>query len=59
MPTGMVNLVGGAGADRLFFQGRISRARTLKPGVYTVALTAINAAGQRSKAHELTFTVVR
>jgi FG-GAP repeat protein len=59
VPAGMVGLVGGAGADKLFFQGRISRARTLKPSVYTLAITAINAAGQRSKPHELRFTVVR
>jgi hypothetical protein len=55
----MIGLVGRAGADKLSFQGRISRTRTLKPGVYTVALTATNAAGQRSKPHELTFTVAR
>ena len=55
----MIGLAGRAGANKLFFQGRISRARTLKPGVYTLAVMAINAAGQRSNPHELTFTVVR
>jgi FG-GAP repeat len=59
VPAGMIGLVGRAGANKLSFQGRISRARTLKPGVYTLALTAINASGQRSKPHELTFTVAR
>lgn len=59
VPAGMIALAGRADASKLFFQGRISRARTLKPGVYTLALTAINAADQRSKPHELTFTVAK
>jgi hypothetical protein len=59
VPAGEIGLAGYAGANKLSFQGRISRARTLRRGAYTLAITAINAAGQRSKSHELRFTVVR
>jgi FG-GAP repeat len=59
LPAGSIGFAGHPGADKLSFQGRISRTRTLAPGAYTVAITAINAVGQRSKPHELRFTVVR
>lgn len=46
------------GHDRLPFSGQLSRTRLLRPGHYTVRITAVNAAGRRSAAHTLAFTIV-
>ena len=48
-----------AGTNKVLFQGRVSRSRQLTPATYTLTITAINAAAQRSRPHTLTFTVVR
>jgi hypothetical protein len=48
-----------AGVDRISFQGRISPTATLKPGRYTLVVTATNAAGQRARSSALTFTIVK
>lgn len=48
-----------AGANRIFFQGRLSASRRLRPGTYTVLITATNAAGQRSSTSRLRTTIVR
>ncbi len=48
-----------AGSHRLRFQGRISSRRRLTPGRYTLVITAINTAGQRSAQRTLTFTIVK
>jgi CSLREA domain-containing protein len=47
------------GTNRANFQGRISSTRKLKPGTYTVLITAKNSAGQRSSSARLSFTIVR
>ena len=47
-----------AGADKIAFQGRLSRARKLRPGRYTVIVRAANSAGA-SAPRSLTFTIVR
>jgi hypothetical protein len=41
------------------FQGRLSNSKKLRPGTYTVVITATNAAAQRSASKRLTFTVVK
>jgi hypothetical protein len=46
-----------AGTDTVSFQGRLSAARHLQPGTYTVLIAATNPAGQ-SQARSLTFTIV-
>jgi hypothetical protein len=46
------------GSDRVAFQGRISSARKLAPGRYTLTITARDAAGLRSAPALLSFTIV-
>ncbi|HWE10826.1 MAG TPA: hypothetical protein VG325_15855 [Solirubrobacteraceae bacterium] len=41
------------------FTGQLSRRRKLAPGTYTLVLTAINGAHQRSARRTLKFTIVR
>lgn len=47
-----------SGPNIVFFQGRISSAKKLKPGRYTLIIVAVNPAGQRSKSVALSFTIV-
>jgi CSLREA domain-containing protein len=56
---GALSLAAHAGANKVSFQGRISHTLKLKPGTYTLVITAKNAAGQRSAPVRLSFTVVR
>ena len=53
-----LSFIGHSGTNQVAFQGRISRSNTLKPGHYTLLITAENSAG-RSSPHQLTFTIVR
>lgn len=46
-----------AGAHALNFRGRLSRARKLRPGSYTLTMSATNSVGQRA-IRTLTFTIV-
>ena len=48
----------GHGAMKVAFQGRISRSKKLKPGRYTLVVTATNSAGRRSPPQALSFTIV-
>jgi streptogramin lyase len=48
-----------SGTNRLRFQGRISRAKKLRLGRYTLAISATNALGQRSRPNSLSFTIVK
>jgi hypothetical protein len=48
----------GAGKHKLRFQGRISKHKRLKPGRYTLTITATNAAGQ-SASTKLKFTIAK
>jgi trimeric autotransporter adhesin len=56
--AGALRLAGHTGANRVHFEGRISRARRLRPGRYTVQITATNGAGQRTSTRSLRFTIV-
>jgi hypothetical protein len=53
-----LSMRGHKGKNKLAFQGRISRSRKLRPGTYTVVITAFNGL-RRSGAKRLTFTIVR
>jgi hypothetical protein len=46
------------GSRRISFQGRLSRRTTLKPGPYSVTISATNASG-RASAKALAFTIVK
>ncbi len=58
VPSGALSFSVGAGQHRLFFQGRLTRARKLKPGTYTLTLTATDAARQRATKMTRSFTIV-
>jgi outer membrane protein assembly factor BamB len=55
--AGMLGFSGHAGVNMVHFEGRISRARRLRPGRYTLAITA-SAAGQSSPPRRLQFMIV-
>jgi hypothetical protein len=57
--AGRLTFTGHSGTNRVAFQGRVSRAKKLKPGHYTLVITATNSAGGRSAPRSLTFTIVR
>jgi hypothetical protein len=59
LTRGTLQIAGHAGLNRITFQGRLSRTQTLKLGSYTLAVTAINAGGQRSGSSPLKFTIVK
>jgi hypothetical protein len=48
-----------AGANRINFDGRLSRRSRLSLGSQTLTLTAVNAAGRPSPAASIRFTIVR
>jgi hypothetical protein len=48
-----------AGVERVRFQGRISAARRLPPGSYTLILTAADALARRSRPVALSFRIAR
>jgi hypothetical protein len=50
---------GHAGTNKVRFQGRLSRTKRLKPGRYTLTITATDSAGNRSNAKTTSFTIVR
>jgi hypothetical protein len=52
-----LSFTGNSGSNKVIFAGRISRSNRLKPGNYTLTITATNAAGHSAPAH-LTFTIV-
>jgi hypothetical protein len=56
---GTLELSAHPGSNRVFFDGRISSLRRLQAGSYTVALTATNAAHQRSMPRRLSFVIVK
>jgi hypothetical protein len=53
------SVIGRAGTNNVSFQGRVSRSQKLKPGHYTLVIMATNDAGQRSRPHSLSFTIVK
>jgi hypothetical protein len=56
--AGTVSLKAPSGTDQIVFQGRITPRNKLKPGTYTVTVTATNAAGS-SKPRSLKFTILK
>lgn len=57
--TGALTFAAHSGANKLRFLGRISKMRKLRPGRYTVTVTATNAAGKQSKPQSLSFKIAR
>jgi hypothetical protein len=57
--AGTLSLAVRTGANRVSFQGRVSCTRRLTRGLYTLAIVAVNAAGQRSGPRSLIFTIVK
>ncbi len=57
--AGRLTFTGHSGADKLAFQGRISPVKKLKPGSYTLVITATDSAGARSAPKSLSFTIVK
>jgi hypothetical protein len=58
LTAGTVSLKAPSGTDQIVFQGRISPTHKLKPGNYTVTITATNATGS-FKPRSLKFTIVK
>jgi hypothetical protein len=48
-----------AGRNKVHFEGRISQKQKLKPGRYTLVVTASDSAGNKSNAAGASFTIVR
>jgi hypothetical protein len=59
VPRGTLSFRGHRGKNRFPFRGAISRSKKLKPGTYTLTITATNASGQHSKPRSLIFTIVK
>jgi hypothetical protein len=56
--AGTLSFTGHSGTNKVNFQGRISRSKKLKPGRYTLVITASNSVGY-SSPQSLTFTIVK
>ena len=52
-----LSIAGHPGANTVLVQGRVSRARKLRPGQYTLTVVAANGAGS-SRPQSLRFTIV-
>jgi len=57
--AGGLTFPGHSGTNKVKFQGRISAAKKLKPGRYTLAITATDSAGAHSAPRSLNFTILR
>jgi hypothetical protein len=57
--AGSLSLSSRAGLRSLFFQGRLTRTRKLKPGTYALTVTATDAAGQRATKTLRSFAIVQ
>ncbi len=57
--AGSLGVSGHTGKNKLRFQGRLSTSKRLKPGRYTVRITATDAAGNASKPRTTTITIVK
>jgi hypothetical protein len=51
-------IMGHRGINQLVFQGRVSRSKKLRPGRYTMLITATNVGRQRSAPRSLSFRIV-
>jgi hypothetical protein len=56
---GTLSFTGHSATNEVIFQGRISRSTKLKPGRYTLVITATNSAGARSEPKLLSFTILK
>jgi len=56
---GALSFTGHSGTSKVSFQGRISHSLKLRPGTYTLLITAVNSSGERSAPKQLTFTIVK
>ena len=56
--AGTLSFNGHAGANKVAFQGQLSKSRKLALGHYTLRIVA-TVAGESSKASKLTFTIVK
>ena len=56
--AGSLRRAAAVGANRMRFQGRLTRRRALRPGSYRLTLVATDAAGQRSTPKTLTFRLL-
>jgi hypothetical protein len=56
--SGVLNFSARAGLNNVRFQGRISARKRLKPGRYTLTVTATDSSGQTSAPRSLIFTIV-
>jgi hypothetical protein len=57
--AGTLTFTGHPGAAKVRFAGRISPTNKLKPGHYTLRITATNTELKRSRPRSLTFTIVK
>jgi hypothetical protein len=57
--AGTITHAAHAGVNTVTFQGRVSPARRLAPGSYTLVVTAIGANGQTSTPQTIKFTIVK
>ena len=57
--AGVLPFTGHLGSNSVRFQGRVSSSRRLRPGTYTLTITATNTAGVKSAPVALRFTIVR
>ncbi|HTU97076.1 MAG TPA: choice-of-anchor Q domain-containing protein [Solirubrobacteraceae bacterium] len=58
LTLGTVKLSGKSGKNSVKFTGRLSNRHTLKPGRYSVTITAKRAEAAASKSHTLKFTIL-
>lgn len=59
LTPGTLSFNGHSGTNKVVFQGRVSHAKKLGPGRYTLIITATNSAGQQSSPQRLSFTIVK
>jgi hypothetical protein len=57
--AGRLAFTGHDGTNKVAFQGRVSPKKKLKPGRYTLVITATDPAGARSAPKSLSFTIVQ
>lgn len=58
-PAGSLRVKGRAGANRVRFEGRLSRKGRLRPGRYTMRITATDSGGRHATSRRLSFTIAR
>jgi hypothetical protein len=56
---GRLSFAGHTGLNHVSFKGRISATNKLKPGRYTLVITATNASGQHSQPRSVHFRIVK